>query len=127
MSEAVRLDKWLWAARFFKTRSLAQQAIRGGKVDINGDSPKASRLVRPGDRLRISKGELRFELTVDEIGTRRVSAPLAQAMYSETEASREARERLADQRRLERAAGAAPARRPDKRERRQLHKFIGKG
>ncbi len=127
MSDAVRLDKWLWAARFFKTRSLAQQAIRGGKIEINGDSPKASRLVRCGDRLRITKAETRFELIVEEIGTRRVSAPLAQAMYSETDASLAARERRAEQRRLERAAGVLPARRPDKRERRQLHKFIRDG
>src|SRR5699024_1201961 len=123
MSEAVRLDKWLWASRCFKTRGVAQQAIKGGKVEINGASPKASRLVRCGDRLKVTKGEMRFEVIVEQLGDKRVSAPLAQAMYSETEASRKARERLAEDRRLKAAAGVAPARRPDKRERRQLRRF----
>ncbi|QKK03288.1 MAG: RNA-binding protein [Pseudomonadota bacterium] len=123
MAEAVRLDKWLWATRFFKTRGQAQQAIRGGKIAINGASPKASRLVRCGDRLEITKGDLRFEIVVAEIGEKRVSAPLAQAMYTETEAGRIARERKLEERRLERSAGAATARRPDKRERRQLRKI----
>ncbi|NBD96371.1 MAG: RNA-binding protein [Gammaproteobacteria bacterium] len=124
MTEAVRLDKWLWATRFFKTRGKAQQAIKGGKVEINGASPKASRLVRCGDRLRITKGELRFEISVEQVGEKRVSAPQAQAMYIETEASRKARERIVEERRLKHAAGAAgPARRPDKRERRQLRKI----
>lgn len=123
MTDAVRLDKWLWASRFFKTRAMAQQAIKGGKVEINGASPKASRLVRCGDRLRVTKGEVRFEVVVDELGEKRVSAPLAQAMYSETDASQKARERLTEDRRLKMAGGVAPARRPDKRERRQLRKF----
>jgi len=127
MTDATRLDKWLWAARFFKTRGQAQQAIKGGKVAINGASPKASRLVRCGDRLEITKGELRFEIVVDQIGEKRVSAPLAQAMYTETEAGRIARERRLEERRLKQAAGAVPARRPDKRERRQLRKFNRNG
>jgi len=123
MTDSARLDKWLWAARFFKTRGQAQQAIRGGKVEINGASPKASRLVRCGDRLRITKGEARFEVVVDAIGEKRVSAPLAQAMYSETETSRSERERRAELRRMEQDGGAAPPRRPDKRERRRLRAF----
>lgn len=123
MTDAARLDKWLWAARFFKTRAMAQQAIKGGKVEINGASPKASRLVRCGDRLLITKAETRFEIVVDEIGEKRVSAPLAQQMYSETEAGRRVRERQAEDNRLKRAAGAAPDRRPDKRERRQLRRI----
>ncbi len=123
MTDAVRLDKWLWATRFFKTRGQAQQAIKGGKVEINDASPKASRLVRLGDRLKITKGEVRFEVVVDEIGEKRVSAPMAQAMYTETGASRAARERLAEERRLKKAAGLSPARRPDKRERRKLRQF----
>ncbi|WP_376689971.1 RNA-binding S4 domain-containing protein [Wenzhouxiangella sp. EGI_FJ10409] len=123
MTDAVRLDKWLWATRFFKTRGQAQQAIKGGKVEINGASPKASRLVRCGDRLQVTKGETRFEIVVEEIGEKRVSAALAQQMYSETEAGRKARERQAEENRLKRAAGAAPDRRPDKRERRQLRRI----
>ncbi|NBB91722.1 MAG: RNA-binding protein [Gammaproteobacteria bacterium] len=123
MSDAVRLDKWLWATRFFKTRGQAQQAIKGGKVEINGASPKASRLVRCGDRLEITKGELRFEVVVDEIGEKRVSAPLAQAMYTETERSRAERERRAELRRMDQDGGIAPSRRPDKRDRRRLRAF----
>ncbi|WP_376696463.1 RNA-binding S4 domain-containing protein [Wenzhouxiangella sp. EGI_FJ10305] len=123
MAESVRLDKWLWATRFFKTRGKAQQAIKGGKVDINGAAPKASRLVRCGDRLEITKGEMRFEVVVDQVGEKRVSAPMAQAMYTETEAGRKARERRMEERRFEQAAGTAPARRPDKRERRRLRRF----
>lgn len=124
MSDAVRLDKWLWAARFFKTRSLASQAVRGGKVAINGAGPKPSRLVRVGDRLRITRGELVFEVVVEQIGDRRVSAPLAREMYSETEAGRKAREAQLERLRQERAAGEGPAGRPDKRQRRQIRRFV---
>ncbi|HLS05542.1 MAG TPA: RNA-binding S4 domain-containing protein [Wenzhouxiangella sp.] len=121
---AVRLDKWLWAARFFKTRSLSQQAIRGGKVQINGASARASRLVRPGDRLEITKAAMRFDVEVEQVGERRVSAPLAQAMYTETEDSKKRRMAQAEQRRRERAAGVvASDRAPDKRERRRIRRF----
>lgn len=120
---AVRLDKWLWAARFFKTRSLSQQAIRGGKVQINGASARASRLVRPGDRLEITRAAMRFDIEVEQVGERRVSAPLAQAMYTETEASKKRRMEQAEQRRRERAAGVEPVRAPDKRERRRIRRF----
>jgi len=123
VTDAVRLDKWLWAVRFFKTRGLAQQAIKGGKVEINGASPKASRLVRAGDRLEITRGEQRFTIVVDELGEKRVSAPLAQAMYTETDASRQRRQRQAEARRLAGGTGSPPNRRPDKRERRQLRKI----
>ncbi len=124
MTDAVRLDKWLWAARFFKTRSLASQAVRGGKVEINGASPKPSRLVRVGDRLRITRGELVFEVVVEQLGERRVSAPLAREMYVETEAGRKAREQQLERRRQERAAGEGSAGRPDKRQRRQIRRFV---
>lgn len=123
MTDAVRLDKWLWAARFFKTRAVAQQAIRGGKVEINDASSKASRLVRVGDRLKITKGELRFEVIVEQLGEKRVSAPLAQTMYAETEAGRTTRLRQIEERRQTRAAGSARSHAPDKRERRALRKF----
>jgi ribosome-associated heat shock protein Hsp15 len=124
MSDAVRLDKWLWAARFFKTRSLASQAVRGGKIEINGASPKPSRLVRVGDRLRISRGELVFEVIVEQLGERRVSAPLAREMYAETEAGRKARERQLERLRQERVAGEGAAVRPDKRQRRQIRRLV---
>ncbi|MEE4638688.1 MAG: RNA-binding S4 domain-containing protein [Wenzhouxiangella sp.] len=118
--QAFRLDKWLWAARFFKTRSLAQQAIRGGKIEINGNKPKASRLVRVNDRLRISKGEWLIELDVLEVGEKRVSAPLAALMYRETEDSLRRREAARDERRL----AGNPGKRPDKHQRRALRRVL---
>ena len=118
-STAVRLDKWLWAVRFFKTRSLAQQAIRGGKIEINGDKPKASRLVREGDRLRISKGEWLFEVDVRGLIDKRVSAPLAQQLYQETEHSVARREAARESRRQ----SVEPGRRPDKHQRRALRRI----
>ena len=124
MSDTVRLDKWLWAARFFKTRSLASQAVRGGKVEINGASPKPSRLVRIGDRLRITRGELVFEIVVEQIGERRVSAPLAAAMYAETESGRKAREATLDRLRQEGTSGGRRTGSPDKRQRRQIRRFV---
>ncbi|MEE4297031.1 MAG: RNA-binding S4 domain-containing protein [Wenzhouxiangella sp.] len=118
-TDAVRLDKWLWAARFFKTRSLAQQAIRGGKVEINGDKPKASRLVRAGDQLRVSKGEWLFVVDVLQLSEKRVSAPLAQQMYQETEDSLARREALRESRRESGERGG----RPDKHQRRVLRRI----
>jgi ribosome-associated heat shock protein Hsp15 len=117
--QAVRLDKWLWAARFFKTRGLAQQAVRGGKVEINGDKPKPSRLVRIGDKLCISKGELLFEVGVLEVGEKRVSAALASQMYRETDDSLARRETL----RAQRQQGGERGGRPDKHQRRVLRRI----
>lgn len=123
MSEGVRLDKWLWAVRFFKTRSLAQQAIRGGHVEINGQRAKPSRLVRCDDRLRITRNELVFEVDVIGLIERRVSAPLAAEQYQETEAGRRAREARLAERKDQRSEGAGRSQRPDKRQRRQLEKL----
>lgn len=122
MSEAVRLDKWLWATRFFKTRSLAQQAIRGGRVEINGQKPKPSRLVRVDDALEIGRGELRFDVRVVGLIERRVSAEQARQLYQESAESIERRETQAAQRRAERESGE-PGKRPDKRQRRQIHRL----
>lgn len=120
MADAVRIDKWLWAARFFKTRSLAQQAVAGGKVHLDGQRVKPARDVRPGDRLTITKGEIHFEVVVDAVSARRGPAREAETLYTETESSREARERA---RAARREKPPAPDRRPDKRERRRLQKF----
>ena len=120
MSDAVRIDKWLWAARFFKTRSLAQQAVAGGKVHLDGQRVKPARDVRPGDRLTITKGELHFEVVVDAVSGRRGPAREAESLYTETEASREARERV---RAARRDRPPAPDHRPDKRERRRLQRL----
>ncbi|WP_290885616.1 RNA-binding S4 domain-containing protein [Arenimonas sp.] len=117
---AVRLDIWLWAARFYKTRALAKQAIEGGKVEVQGQGAKASRLVKGGEQLKLRRGEDLFEIQVLGLSERRGPAPVAQALYAESEASREARLRLADERRAANAGYRAPAGKPDKRARRLI-------
>jgi ribosome-associated heat shock protein Hsp15 len=119
-AEGVRLDVWLWAARFFKTRPLAKDAIGGGKVEVNGARGKPAREVKIGDRLRIQRGEERFEVEVAALATRRGPAAAAQLLYRETEASRAAREEAATQRRLTAAGEGRPRTKPDKRARRLI-------
>jgi ribosome-associated heat shock protein Hsp15 len=123
MEEAeVRLDRWLWAARFFKTRALAQQAITGGHVHVNGQRSKAARPVHPGDRLEITRGEERFEVTVLALSARRGPAVVARGLYAETESSLAARA-AAQQLRRDIAGNRPPASRPDKRARRRIISF----
>jgi ribosome-associated heat shock protein Hsp15 len=122
----LRLDKWLWAARFFKTRSVAAEAIGGGKVHVNGQRVKPARAVRLGDRLEIQRGEERFEVVVQMINDRRRPAVEAQALYQETPESIERRERLAEERRLRQVARAESGGRPSKRDRRRLRDVLGK-
>lgn len=122
--DSVRIDKWLWAARFFKTRSLAQTAVRGGHVEVNRHTCKPARSVAVGDRLRIVRGQVQFEVIVRALADRRGPAAAAQALYEETLESVERRQVWAEQRRLSRAP--APDRRPDKRERRRLRSLTGK-
>ncbi|HEX5306030.1 MAG TPA: RNA-binding S4 domain-containing protein [Dyella sp.] len=122
----VRVDVWLWAARFFKTRSLAKQAIGGGKVEFNGGPCKAARPVRVGDRLVVRRGEETMEVEVLGLSEQRGPAPVAQALYRESEASRLAREALKEQRRL----GGAPVRppgRPGKHDRAALRRLKDSG
>jgi len=116
----VRLDKWLWAARFFKTRSLAKHAIETGKVDIGGQRAKPSRPVHVGDALRIVRGEETFEVEVRGLSDTRGQAPVAQALYAESEASKAAREAARAQRVAERTGYRPPESRPDKRARRLI-------
>jgi ribosome-associated heat shock protein Hsp15 len=116
----VRLDLWLWAARFFRTRSLAKQAVETGKVDAAGQRAKSSRAVRVGDVLVITRGEEVFEIEVLALSDRRGSAAVAQALYSESAASRQRREAALASRRAERAGYQAPQSRPDKRARRLI-------
>lgn len=123
---AVRIDKWLWAARFFKTRALATEAVTGGKVHVNGQRVKPSRSVQVGERLQIHKGTQEFTVVVQGISVQRGPASIAQTLYEETEESRAARERLAEQRRLAAAAAPAPDERPSKRDRRKIIRFIRK-
>ncbi|MEE4329522.1 MAG: S4 domain-containing protein [Wenzhouxiangella sp.] len=121
-AEAVRLDKWLWATRFYKTRSLAQQAVKGGKVEINGQKPKPSRLVRVNDELKIGRGEMVFDVRVSGLIERRVSAPEAREHYRETAASIARRESRIAERRAAKEAGERSSR-PDKRQRRALSRL----
>ena len=121
MTDTVRIDKWLWAARFFKTRGLAREAIKGGKVQLDGHRVKPSRTLAEGDRLTIRRGDDEYVITVTDLGDR--SATRAQEKYVEAPASRARREAAAEQRGLERQARAERVRRPDKRQRRQIIKF----
>jgi len=116
----VRLDLWLWAARFFKTRSLAKQAVETGKVEAAGQRAKSSRAVRVGDVLVITRGGEVFEVEVRALGDRRGSAAVAQTLYVESDASRQRREVALAARRAERAGYQAPQSRPDKRARRLI-------
>lgn len=120
LAPGVRLDVWLWAARFFKTRALAKQAIEGGKVEVQGQSAKASRLLKTGERLHVRRGEDQFEVEVLGLSDRRGAATVAQALYAESQASRETRLRLAAERRAANAGYRAPATKPDKRARRLI-------
>lgn len=122
--DSVRIDKWLWAARFFKTRSLAQAAVRGGHVSVNGHACKPARAVSVGDRLRIVRGEIGFEIVVEGLADKRGPASVAQTLYAETPDSVEKREFASEQNRLTRQS--APQGRPDKRERRKIRSFTGK-
>lgn len=119
----VRLDKWLWAARFFRTRSLARQAIEGGKVWYDGARSRVSKEVQIGAELRIRQGFDEKTVIVLALSVERRGAPEAALLYQETAASIAARGKAAEARRLERASGGITAHRPDKRERRQLHRF----
>ena len=123
MNSPVRIDKWLWAARFFKTRSVAREAISGGKVHLNGYRVKPGRALKPGDSLRIQRGEQEYVIEVVEISSRRGPAVVAQTLYQETEDSLAQSAKLATQRKLEREQNATRERRPDKRQRRRLVRF----
>lgn len=118
--ESVRLDVWLWAARFYKTRSLCKQAIEGGKIELNGAGGKPAKAVRVGDRLRISRAGERYEVEVLGLSEQRGPAAAAQRLYREDEASIARRAEEREQRRIAGAGMLAPPRRPDKKARRQI-------
>jgi ribosome-associated heat shock protein Hsp15 len=117
---AVRLDVWLWAARFFKTRALAKQAIESGKIEVNDAAGKPARAVHVGDRLNIARGEERFEIDIVALSAKRGAASVARGLYRETGSGRAAREAAAEQRRLNDAGYSKPATKPDKRARRLI-------
>jgi ribosome-associated heat shock protein Hsp15 len=118
-----RLDKWLWAARFFRTRTLAAKACELGRVQANGQPARSSREVRVGDRLSIRTEGGEFEVDVSGLSEMRGPAAVAQTLYQETEASRAARARFAEERRAGLHFTPAPAGRPSKRDRRKIHRF----
>jgi ribosome-associated heat shock protein Hsp15 len=122
----VRIDKWLWAARFFKTRALASKACELGRVQSNGVLAKAAREVRVGDALKVRNEGGDFVIEVLVLSEMRGPAAVALGLYRETEESKEARAKAAEERKAMFAAEAAPAKRPSKRDRRLIHKFSGR-
>jgi ribosome-associated heat shock protein Hsp15 len=126
-NEAIRLDKWLWAARFFKTRSLAAEAISGGKIEINGERAKSSRVVRLGDKLCVRRGLSEWTIVVKNVSRLRGPAPQAQLLYEETEDSLRKREATAAQMKFERGVEFDAPGRPSKRDRREIAKFTKRG
>lgn len=119
----VRIDKWLWAARFFKTRALAQHAVDNGRVLVEGDRVKVARLLKGGELLRIRNGEVQFEVRVLALSSVRGPAPVARTLYQETPESVAAREAAAERRRFEREPAAGLHGRPSKRDRRELSRI----
>ena len=120
----IRIDKWLWAARFYKTRSLATDAVQGGKVELNGDRAKPAKTVGPGDEIRVRLGPYEHTVIVRGVAPRRGSARDAQALYDETPESRTEREKLAEQLRMAPAAFVWEDKgRPTKKDRRQLNRL----
>lgn len=119
-ADNVRLDLWLWAARFFRTRSLAKQAIETGKVEVGGQRAKASRSVRIGDALRVMRGDELFEIEVLGLSDQRGPASVAQALYAESEASKTRRAEILASLRAARAGYQPPESKPDKRARRLI-------
>ncbi len=121
--DKLRIDKWLWAARFFKTRSLASQAVDGGRVKLNGERTKPSREVKPGDRVAVHVGELAWDVAVLALSDRRGPAEIARALYEEDPASIERREGQIAARKLFHNPADDLKGRPTKRDRRQIHRF----
>ena len=119
----IRIDKWLWATRFYKTRSLASDAVNGGHVRVNDVRCKSSRAVQLEDKIRINKNNMQFVVIVKQLSEKRRAAPQAQQMYEETQQSVEQREQQQMQRKLNVMANPHPQGRPDKRQRRQLKKW----
>ena len=122
----VRLDKWLWAARFFKTRALAVEAVEGGKVQVNGDRPKRARLLQLGDEVRVRLGPYEHLVTVRGLSDRRGPAAQAAALYEETEASRRAREALSVQLKSLHSLFGPEKGRPTKKDRREIERLRGR-
>jgi len=124
---SVRIDKWLWSARFFKTRGLSTKTVNAGHVQLNGERSKASKMIRIGDEICIQRGQQRFAVRVIGLAEKRGSATQAQALYQETEASLATREQQRQRRKLHVDSSPAPDKRPDKKARRHIIRFIKQG
>lgn len=123
----VRMDSWLWAARFFKTRTLAKKACELGRIRLNGQAAKPAREVRAGDMLHVSNDSGEFELQVYDVTDIRGPASEAQKLYCETESSKQARQKAAAERIAAREWEVLPSGRPSKRDRRRIIQFRGRG
>lgn len=123
--DRVRIDKWLWAARFFKTRTLASEAVDGGRVQLNGVRVKPAKDVRVGDRVEVTIGDMRWELIVQALAQRRGPAPEARKLYVETDDSQRQRLRAMEERRLQVEPSLGMQGRPTKRDRRSLDRYRG--
>lgn len=126
MEGRVRIDKWLWAARFYKTRGLSAEALDSGKIEVNGEKAKRSRLVQPGDKIRIRIGPYEHLVTIIGVSQTRGSAPIAQALYEEDLESRKAREAMAAHIRAMNANTGYDTGRPTKKDRRDLGRLRGR-
>ncbi len=126
LKEKLRIDKWLWAARFFKTRSLASRAVNGGKVHLNGSRVKSSRPVDIGDTLLITIGELEFDIVILGLSKYRRPAVEARLLYEETPESSDRRREKKELRKMFHAGQTSPAKKPSKRDRRKIRDFIRK-
>lgn len=125
-TQRVRLDKWLWAARFFKTRALAAEAIDGGRVEVNGERAKRAKMVQRGDAIRVRRPPFEQVITVTGVSEQRGAASIAATLYAETDKSRQAREALADQLHALGPPAFRDKGRPSKKERRDLHRWRGR-
>lgn len=123
LADNVRLDKWLWAARFFKTRALAKKAIEGGKVHVDGQRPKPAKLIATGVTLKIRQGHTEKTIEVIALSDQRKGAPEAAILYNETSESIALREKQATERRQSRDSMIFSQDRPTKKQRRQIHRF----
>ena len=124
--QTLRIDRWLWCTRLFKSRSIAAEAVAGGKVHVNGRRVKPAQALRVGDRVTITRTGFEFECEVLKLPDRRGSAPLAQTCYAETEQARAAREKFGEQSRLAAAFAPRSLERPDKHARRELRRLRGR-
>ena len=124
-TEDIRVDKWIWAARFFKIRKLASEAVKAGHIEINGVRCKASKNVQIGDTLHIRKENESFTVVVTGLADKRGSATIAATLYQETDESLKQREQAAEQRKWKTLHAPAPEKRPDKRDRRKIKAYKG--